>query len=65
MRERGLSRKLLAALANTGELMVGTEAAWQGFAVACGIHAANWAAYDPLRIATESLPGLLRQPAPP
>ena len=53
MRERRLSRRLLAALATAGELEFREEAAWQGFAAACGIQAAGWAANDPLRVATE------------
>lgn len=53
MRERRLSQKLLSALSTAGDLAFSTEAAWQGFAAACGIRAAGWAANDPLRIATE------------
>jgi hypothetical protein len=55
MRERGLSQKLLAALGKADELGFRDEAAWQGFAAACGIRATSWAANDPLRVATEGV----------
>jgi len=55
MRERRLSQRRLAALSQAGEQSFREAAAWQGFAAEHGIHAANWGANDPLRIATEGV----------